>query len=130
MFAANSYVVRPATEQDVHALRRLSGQNSRPPSALRCRSESSPGRRPRRSRSATRTWLPTRPYRPTTWRRICALRAGAVRALAAQPSLRERMLAVLPARLRAGPATAPAAEPAALEILRRQAATAVVAGWP
>ena len=101
MYAANTYRIRPATEEDAHLLRRLADLDSR--AGLRGRILI--GEIDDRAAAAISIddgSVVANPFIKTaalvsTLRR----RADGVRAVQHTPSLRERMLAAIPARLRA-----------------------------
>jgi hypothetical protein len=96
MFAANPYRIRFATWEDAGAVRRLSGQGCRNPLGSRVLIAEIDGT-PAAALSLRTGRVITDPSRPTD-RLVAALRmrAAAIRAYEATPSLRERLLAAFP----------------------------------
>jgi hypothetical protein len=100
MFAANTYNLRLATEDDADALRRLAELDSRPPLAGRVLIGEIGGS-PAAALSLDDDRVIADPFRRTDHLVACLrIRAGAIRAHEATPSLSERMRAAL--RPRAG----------------------------
>ena len=98
MFAANTYKLRLATEEDADALRRLAELDSRPPLAGRVLIGDIAGT-PAAALSLGDDRVIADPFRRTDHLVACLrIRAGAVRAYEATPSLTERMRAALPTR--------------------------------
>jgi hypothetical protein len=108
MFAANTYVIRMTTDDDVRALRRLGELDSQAPLAGRALIGEIDGT-PLAALSLDDGRVTADPFRRTEHLVACLrMRAQALRAYEAIPSLRERIIAALPVRYRAGGATAPA----------------------
>jgi hypothetical protein len=108
MFAANTYVIRMATDEDARALRRLGELDSQPPIGGRALIGEIDGR-PTAALSMDNGRVTADPFRHTEHLVACLrMRAQALQAYQATPSLRERLLAALPARYRAGSVTASA----------------------
>jgi hypothetical protein len=109
MFAANTYVIRMAAEDDVLALRRLGELDSQAPLAGRALIGEIDGNA-LAALSLDDGRVTADPFRRTEHLVACLrMRAQALKAYEATPSLRERMIAALPVRYRAGAVTAPAA---------------------
>jgi hypothetical protein len=109
MFAANTYVIRLATEKDAHALRRLGELDSQPPLAGRALIGEIDGT-PTAALSLDDGRVTANPFRHTEQLEACPhMRAQALQPYQATPSLRERLLAALRARYRAGRIPASAA---------------------
>jgi hypothetical protein len=108
MFAASTYVIRLATEGDARALRRLGELDSQPPLAGRALIGEIDGA-PAAAVSLDDGRVTADPFRRTEHIEACLrLRAEALQPYQAPRSLRDRLLATLPARYRAGSVTAPA----------------------
>jgi hypothetical protein len=102
MFAANTYVIRMATVGDVPALRRLVELDG---PRLFCGPAliGEIGGTPTAALSMDDGRVTADPFRHTEHLVACLrMRAQALQAYQATPSLRERLLAALPARYRAG----------------------------
>ena len=110
MFAANTYKLRLATEDDADALRRLAELDSRAPLAGRVLIGELAGS-PAAALSLDDDRVIADPFRRTDHLVACMrIRAGAIRAYEATPSLSARMRAALPpARHRTGRAPAASA---------------------
>jgi hypothetical protein len=109
MFVANTYVIRLATEKDARALRRLGELDSQPPLAGRALIGEIDGT-PTAALSLDDGRVTANPFRHTEQLVACLhMRAQALQPHQAIPSLRERFLAALRARYRAGRITASAA---------------------
>jgi hypothetical protein len=108
MSAANTYVIRLATEEDARALRRLGELDSQPPLAGRALIGEIDGA-PAAALSLDDGRVTADPFRRTEHLEACLrLRAQALQAYQATRSLRDRLIAALPARYRAGSVTASA----------------------
>lgn len=102
MFAANTYVMRMATDEDTRALHRLGELDSQPPLGGRALIGEIDGT-PTAALSMDDGRVTADPFRHTEHLVACLrMRAQALQAYQATPSLRERLLAALPARYRAG----------------------------
>jgi len=98
MFAANTYKLRLATEDDADALRRLAELDSRAPLAGRVLIGELAGS-PAAALSLDDDRVIADPFRRTDHLVACMrIRAGAIRAHEATPSLTARMRAALPTR--------------------------------
>ena len=98
MFAANTYKLRLATEDDADALRRLAELDSRAPLAGRVLIGELAGS-PAAALSLDDDRVIADPFRRTDHLVACMrIRAGAIRAHEATPSLAARMRAALPTR--------------------------------
>jgi hypothetical protein len=97
MFATNPYRIRFATWEDAGAVRRLAGQGCRHPLGSRVLIAEADGT-PAAALSLRTGRVVSDPSRPTD-RLVASLRmrAAAIRAYEAMPSLRERLLDALPA---------------------------------
>jgi hypothetical protein len=108
MFAANTYVIRIATDEDERTLRRLGELDSQWPLTGHSLIGEIDGT-PAAALSLGDGRVTADPFRRTEHLVACLrMRAQALQAYQATPSLRERLLAALPARYRAGSATASA----------------------
>lgn len=108
MFAANTYMIRMTTDEDARALRRLGELDSQPPLAGRALIGEIDGT-PAAALSLGDGRVTADPLRRTDHLVACLrVRAQALQAYEATPSLRERLLAALPARYHAGSVTASA----------------------
>jgi hypothetical protein len=106
---ADTYVIRMTTDEDARALRRLGELDSQPPlagPALICEVNGTPAA----ALSLGDGRVTADPFRRTEdLVAFLRVRADARQAYQATPSLRERLLAALPARYRSGSITASAA---------------------
>lgn len=108
MFAGNTYVIRMATDDDARVLRRLGEIDSQAPVARRALIGEIDGT-PVAALSLDDGRVTANPFRRTEHLVACLrMRAQALNAYEATPSLRDRILAALPARYRAGAVTASA----------------------
>jgi hypothetical protein len=108
MFSANTYVIRMATDDDARALRGLGEIDSQAPVAGRALIGEIDGT-PVAALSLGDGRVTANPFRRTEHLVACLrMRAQALNAYEATPSLRDRILAALPARYRAGFVTASA----------------------
>jgi hypothetical protein len=108
MFAADTYVIRMTTDEDARALRRLGELDSQPPLAGRALIGEIDGT-PAAALSLGDGRVTADPFRRTEdLVAFLRVRAHALQAYQATPSLRERLLAALSARYRAGSVTASA----------------------
>jgi hypothetical protein len=108
MFAPDTYVIRMATDEDARALRRLGELDSQPPLAGRALIGELDGT-PVAALSMGDGRVTANPFRRTEYLVACLrLRAQALEAYQPSRSLRERLLAALSARYRAGSITASA----------------------
>jgi hypothetical protein len=108
MFAGNTYVIRMATDDDARVLRRLGEIDSQAPVAGRALIGEIDGT-PVAALSLGDGRVTANPFRRTEHLVACLrMRAQALNAYEATPSLRDRILAALPARYRAGSVTASA----------------------
>ena len=108
MFAANIHVIRPATDADTEALDRLAALDSSPPLTGRILIGEADGR-PAAALSLDDGRAVADPWGSTRTLRICLrLRASAMTAFEASPSLSERMLRAVRAAQAARPAATPA----------------------
>ena len=102
MFAATTYVIRLATDEDARALRRLGELDSQPPLAGRVLIGEVDGT-PTGAMSLDDGRVTANPFRHTEQLVACLrLRAEALEPSRTTRWLRERLLATLPARYRAG----------------------------
>jgi hypothetical protein len=106
MYAANTYKIRMATADDAEGLRRLAELDSQRPLAGSILIGELDGR-PAAALSLANGRVVADPFRPTG-HLVASLRtrAAGLVAVARTPSLRERLLAALPAAYRARPANA------------------------
>jgi hypothetical protein len=106
MFAANSHVIREATPDDTHALRRLAQLDSQRPLAGQVLIGELQGR-PAAAISLVDGRVIADPFRPTgQLTPLLRIRAGALRAYMHTPSLSARMRAAMHPRTRAASAKA------------------------
>ena len=102
MFSANTFVIRLTTDGDARALRRLGELDSQPPLAGRVLIGEVDGT-PTGAMSLDDRRVTANPFRHTEHLVACLrLRAEALEPSRATRSLRERLLAILSARYRAG----------------------------
>ena len=108
MFAGNTYVIRMATDDDARVLRRLGEIDSQAPVAGRALIGEIDGT-PMAALSLGDGRVTANPFHRTEHLVACLrMRAQALNAYEATPSLRDRILAAVPVRYRAGSVTASA----------------------